>query len=199
VALGGIQLELDHLQASDRCFVSSWGYYRIAAGKRRGERGGRREKPPSAQELYASEPIGSNVHFSFSPFAIGGTVWDPHSEQCANGVMIPEKTHLSRRCGASAPHPISGRLWRKHVRRERVCGNADGRKKGESEFHISRPQSIHDRTHTIGGFHLSLRGRGTKRVCDGNNAPPGNNKKPRRDMKSPFFTLPCKRSFEQQS
>jgi hypothetical protein len=37
---------------------------RMAAGKRRGERGGK-EKPPSAQEHTQVEPIGSNVHFSF--------------------------------------------------------------------------------------------------------------------------------------
>jgi hypothetical protein len=53
---------------------------RMAAGKRRGERGGR-ERSPVGAGTYASEPIGSNVHFSFSPSAIGGTVWDPHSEQ----------------------------------------------------------------------------------------------------------------------
>jgi hypothetical protein len=46
---------------------------RMAAGKRRGAREeGKRRSPPSAQEHTQVEPIGSNVHFSFSPFSIGG-------------------------------------------------------------------------------------------------------------------------------
>lgn len=54
---------------------------RMAAGKEEeGERREREEAPVGAG-TYASEPIGSNVHFSFSPSAIGGTVWDPHREQ----------------------------------------------------------------------------------------------------------------------
>jgi hypothetical protein len=71
--------------------------------------------------------------------------------------MSPEQTYLSRRCGASAPHPNAG-MWRKHVR-QRVCGNADGEMGGEeeSEFHIP-PIMI---AHTIAGFHLPMRGRGT--------------------------------------
>jgi hypothetical protein len=47
------------LHTSDKCFVSSCGYYRIAAGKREGEReeGEReREEAPSAQEHTQANP-----------------------------------------------------------------------------------------------------------------------------------------------
>ena len=39
----GIQLELDYLYTEDKCVLSSWGYYCMAAGKERGERGGKGE------------------------------------------------------------------------------------------------------------------------------------------------------------
>lgn len=89
---------------------------RIAAGKMRGtERGGRRERSPGrAQELYAGEPIGSNIHFSFfSPFAIGGAVRvrrDPHKfEKSGQWRNYPgEDTSLPTLRGERAPRPISG-------------------------------------------------------------------------------------------
>ena len=99
---------------------------RMAAGKRQGERERRErreEVPPSAQEhtqkviiRMHEKPIGSNVHFSFSPSAIGLRNRVGSTERTKrNGVMFPEETHLSRRCGASAPPGPYPAMWRKHV------------------------------------------------------------------------------------
>jgi hypothetical protein len=108
---GGIQLELVFLHAGNKWFLHG----AIAVWPR--ERGGGKEK-----SLAQAHPW--EVMSIYSPSGIGGTVWIPCEGTFAASAMFPERTHLARPCGASAPvRTTSGLVAEADVRKRQSCGN----------------------------------------------------------------------------